>query len=140
MRTGELIKKYRKMRGLTQVQLAEATGLTDSAIRNYELGNRTPGEEQLLSIADALNVSAESLRSISLKSSRQALELLFRLDEEFALEPKEVGGEIVLALSGKGDNSKKLAQMMKNWKRQIDSLESGDLTKAEYEEWRASFG
>ena len=47
MRTGELIRKYRKMRGLTQTELAEKCGLTDSAIRNYELGNRTPGDDQV---------------------------------------------------------------------------------------------
>ena len=49
MGTGELIRKYRKMRGLTQSELAEKCGLTDSAIRNYELGNRTPGEDQVRS-------------------------------------------------------------------------------------------
>lgn len=48
MGTGELIRKYRKMRGLTQSELAEKCGLTDSAIRNYELGNRTPGEDQVV--------------------------------------------------------------------------------------------
>lgn len=76
MSTGQLIKKYRKMRKLTQVQLAESYGLTDSAIHNYELENRTPGDEQLTQIADALNVSVEALREIPLESSRQTLELL----------------------------------------------------------------
>ncbi|WP_220149584.1 helix-turn-helix transcriptional regulator [Paraeggerthella sp.] len=39
MKTGDLIKKYRKMRGMAQKQLAAECGQTDSAIRNYELGN-----------------------------------------------------------------------------------------------------
>ncbi|WP_225749563.1 helix-turn-helix transcriptional regulator [Paraeggerthella sp. Marseille-Q4926] len=36
------MRKYRKARAMAQTQLAEACGLTDSAIRNYELCNRTP--------------------------------------------------------------------------------------------------
>lgn len=81
MNTGQLIKRYRRMRNLTQVQLAEACGLTDSAIRNYELGNRTPGDGRLAQIANVLDVSVEALREIPLESSRQALELLFRLSD-----------------------------------------------------------
>ena len=42
MKTGELIRRYRKMRKMTQADLADACGLSDSAIRNYELGNRKP--------------------------------------------------------------------------------------------------
>lgn len=139
MSTGQLIKRYRKMRKLTQVQLAEACGLTDSAIRNYELGNRTPGDEQLARIADALNVSAESLREIPLESSRQALELLFRLSNQFSIEPREMGGKLVLAPSEGSKMDSKLASALKAWRKQLDSLESGKTTQAEYDEWRASF-
>lgn len=140
MNTGRLIKRYRKMRKLTQVQLAEACGLTDSAIRNYELGNRTPGDEQLAQIADALDVSVEALREIPLESSRQALELLFRLSDQFSLQPLEKGGELVLAAPGGTGMDPKLASALKAWRKQLDSLEAGKTTQAEYEEWKASFG
>ena len=36
---GERIRYYRKRAQLTQKQLAEACGITEPAIRNYELGN-----------------------------------------------------------------------------------------------------
>ena len=96
LKTGELIKKYRKMRMLTQNQLAAACGQTDSAIRNYELGNRTPGESQIQAIASALAISTDALREVPLESSRQALELLFRLSDELGLVPMEVNGMMVL--------------------------------------------
>ncbi len=139
MNTGQLIRKYRKIRKLTQVQLAKSCGLTDSAIRNYELGNRTPGDEQLTQIADALNVSVEALREIPLKSSRQALELLFRLSDQFSLQPLEKGEELVLAAPEGSCMGPKLASALKAWRKQLDSLEAGESTQAEYEEWRASF-
>ena len=46
-RIGELIKKYRKERGITQLELSQASGVNFSLLRNYEIGNRKPKIEQL---------------------------------------------------------------------------------------------
>ena len=140
MKTGQLIKRYRKMRGMTQAQLAEACGQTDSAIRNYELGNRTPGEAQIEAIASALEISPEALREVPLQNSRQALELLFRLEEEAGLVPMEVDGMLVLGIDGSDEESPKLAQAIKAWKRVVDSEKVGEMTPEEVVEWKASFG
>ena len=140
MKTGQLIKRYRKMRGMTQAQLAEACGQTDSAIRNYELGNRTPGEAQIEAIASALEISLEALREVPLQNSRQALELLFRLEEEAGLVPMEVDGMLVLGIDGSAEESPKLAQAIKAWKRVVDSEKAGEMTPEEVVEWKASFG
>ena len=130
----ELIRKYRKMRGLTQSELAEKCGLTDSAIRNYELGNRTSGEDQVKEIASALHVAPESLFDVPAATAREALELIFRIDEEFGLKPKEIDGEVVLAI----DPSSKKA--FKAWLAQIDSEKSGEITAEQLAEWKAKFG
>ena len=140
MKTRELIKKYRKLRKMTQRQLAAACGQTDSAIRNYELGNRTPGEPQLQAIAKALNISSEALREVPLESSRQALELLFRIDEEFGLEPMEVDGMLVLGFDARVEKSPKLATALKAWKKMLDSENAGEITSEELDEWKAEFG
>ena len=140
MKTGQLIKRYRKMRGMTQAQLAEACGQTDSAIRNYELGNRTPGEAQIEAIASALEISPEALREVPLQNSRQALELLFRLEEEAGLVPMEVDGMLVLGIDGSAEESPKLAQAIKAWRRVVDSEKAGEMTPEEVVEWKASFG
>ncbi len=47
MTIGEKIKNHRKACGLTQKQLAELTGTTQSTIANYENGNRQPALELL---------------------------------------------------------------------------------------------
>ena len=140
MRTGELIKKYRKLRKMTQKQLAAACGQTDSAIRNYELGNRAPGQEQIQAIADALDISSEALREVPLESSRQALELLFRIDEEFGLEPMEVDGMLILGFDERAEKSPKLAAALKAWKKMLDSEKAGEITLEELDEWKAEFG
>lgn len=60
----ENLQYYRKYKGLTQKQLASATGVTQVAIANYEKGNRFPSEDQLRNISQKLGVSLDILLSI----------------------------------------------------------------------------
>lgn len=121
-------------------ELAEECGLTDSAIRNYELGNRTPGDDQVRGIVAALRVAPEALSDISAGTAHEALELIFRIDEEFGLKPKEVDGEVVLAIDPASKKAPKLAQALKAWRAQIDSEKSGEITAEQLAEWKAKFG
>lgn len=57
MTIGEQIKYIRKRRGLTQGQLAEATGIHPVTIRKYETNKLQPKKEQIQKIADTLMVS-----------------------------------------------------------------------------------
>lgn len=58
---GKLIKEARKNKGLTQKQLAEKTGLATVTIQQYERNLREPRLKNIIKIANALNVSPESL-------------------------------------------------------------------------------
>ena len=114
--------------------------MTDSTIRNCELGNSTPGEDQVRSIASAPDVAPESLFDVPAATAREALELVFRIDEEFGLKPKEVGGELVLAIDPSSKKAPKLVQALKAWLAQIDSEKSGEITAEQLAEWKAKFG
>lgn len=61
MTTGERIRHIRNERGISQKQLSEMCGLSEPAIRNYELGNRKPSAQILDKIAAALAVTAAEL-------------------------------------------------------------------------------
>ena len=100
MSRGERIRRYRKMKGLTQKSLAERIGLAESAVRNYELGLRDPSQETLAALSDALGVPMSALDDYELSSAREALEALFRLEDAFGLKP--VDGE-TLALDPKAE-------------------------------------
>lgn len=138
MRTGELIRKYRKMRRMTQAQLADACGMSDSAVRNYELGNREPGDEQVRAISKALGIAPEALIGTSVESAREALELLFRLEDGVGLKPVRIDGATVLAIDPAAKGAQKLAVAIEAWKAKIDSLASGEMTVEDYELWKAS--
>lgn len=61
MNTGELIKNYRKIAGLTQKELGALSDTSERTIQNYETGKRQPRIEQLQKIAPILNVSVLDL-------------------------------------------------------------------------------
>ena len=133
MTTGSKIKQFRKSLNLTQAQLGDLCGLSESAIRNYELENRKPSEKQLKEISDALNVSVSALKEYPIENSREALEILFRLEEEYGLTPEILNNQVILKLDSKHTNSRKLAQAMKAWIKMKDS------SPEDYQSWKATF-
>lgn len=88
MADGGRIRELRTRRGLLQRELAEMAGVTESAVRNYELGLRTPRPQHLEAIARALEVDPASLVDYGVDTARDALEVLFRLEEGFGARPE----------------------------------------------------
>ena len=56
---GYKIKEYRKIKGLTQKELAEIVEMGHTTIANYEKGFRTPKKNTLFKLANALNVTID---------------------------------------------------------------------------------
>ena len=68
MEVGKKIKRFRTAQGLSQKELAQRSGMSEPAIRNYELGNRTPSDKQLEKIAGALGVSIYAISDPNLEN------------------------------------------------------------------------
>ena len=75
MTIGDNIKKYRIERGYTQKQLGEKCGMSEAMIRQYELGLRKPKLENRKKIADALNISLDTLSTIANLDGSKTLDL-----------------------------------------------------------------
>lgn len=58
---GENIRKYRKVRKLTQEGLAERTGLSVNYIGSIEWGEKLPSLETFIEIVNQLGVSADCI-------------------------------------------------------------------------------
>jgi transcriptional regulator with XRE-family HTH domain len=59
---GQRLRFARKAKGLTQKQLAEMMGFkTHSTINQYETGKSKPGHDDLIKLADILDVSMDYL-------------------------------------------------------------------------------
>lgn len=98
MEFSERLKKLRKDSGFTQVDVAEKLGISQPAYASWERGIKKPTQENLVKIAQVLNVSVDYLVGNSEEKSDDLdnIELLFRMnskgltDEEKAVFKKEL--------------------------------------------------
>ena len=61
MNFAEVLKTLRKEKGISQQELANATGIKQSSIGMYEIGARMPSYEALNALADYFNVDVSTL-------------------------------------------------------------------------------
>ena len=87
MAIGERIKRIRNFCKRTQAQLNEAVALSDVRIRQCEIGNRTPKEEMIQELAEALNCNYRSIYEPSLYTAEDVMYALFELDEHYKYAP-----------------------------------------------------
>ena len=137
MATGDNIRRYRKAKGLTQAQLADAVGLAEGAIRHYESGIRAVKPELLEGIAKELGVSAGALKDYGVETSRDLMALLLQLEKDYGLVPSKDG--MGLAVDAKAPHALKLAQLIKSWAEKREELERGEIDGSAYADWKASF-
>lgn len=98
MEFSERLKNLRKQAGLTQVDVAGELGISQQAYASWERGVKRPTQENLVKIAQILNVSVDYLVGNSEEKSDELdnIELLFRMnskgltDEEKVIFKKEL--------------------------------------------------
>ena len=140
MSTGERIRRARKAAGLSQTNRASELGKSRSMIANYETDARTPDDETLAEIAEALGVTPQSLQDRNLDSVQDVLEVLFQMDEAgFGIEPVETKNGIVIAVDPSAPHAPKLIMALEIWNEQLKALKDGDISKVDYAIWRGSF-
>ena len=141
MRIGEKIKKFRVAQGLSQKQLAIMSGMSEPAVRNYELGNRTPSFKQLEKLAFALKLSPYALADPCLENRHGVIQALFSMEDDFGLRPIEVDGQIMLCIGRQNKNPVPTSPEddFRDWCRVVIELAEGKITQEEYDEWRYSF-
>ena len=87
---GSRVAQLRKDHGLTQVQLAEALGISQQMVASYEVGRRRIPVSMLQSLAHALSVDLDGLLGSTTKSSakRGPMPVLARHMERISALPK----------------------------------------------------
>lgn len=55
-KTGQLVKEYRKVKGMSQMELAEVIGVSYQQVQKYEKGTNRISVDRLKQIANALDV------------------------------------------------------------------------------------
>ena len=77
---------------MTQAELAEKAGLSESAIRSYELGNRVPKTAHRTAIAKALGINPETLDDFFGVDVNATIQCLMDMEANDMLRPVLIDG------------------------------------------------
>ena len=150
---GERIRFYRQQAGLTQKELADLCEVSESAIRNYELGNRVPDFLTLHVITEKLRVNYASIAGEKVTDPEGALQALYKLEELYGLYPTEVDGQIHFVFRNSvavdkfkpdldtvmGSPSLLLQYRVLGFMKACALRDAGELTDEEYTLWKSKF-
>jgi transcriptional regulator with XRE-family HTH domain len=144
MAIGNNIKRIRNLKSMTQKELGLAIGFdiktADIRIAQYESGTRTPKKNVVDKMAHVLNISPLALTTPDIDTYLGLMHTLFTLEDLYGLKINEVNGEVCLHLDKSEDNTcEEMLKMLTAWQQQSAMLESGEITKEEYDKWRYSF-
>ena len=91
MAFAERLKELRKQAHLTQVELAKRLGIGQSSYADWERGKKKPTQENLVKIAQILNVSVDYLvgNSENKDEDLDNIELLFRMNSKGLTEEEK---------------------------------------------------
>lgn len=91
MEFSERLKKLRKDTGLTQVDVASKLGISQQAYASWERGVKKPTQDNLVKIAQVLNVSVDYLVGNSEEKTDELdnIELLFRMNSKGLTEKEK---------------------------------------------------
>jgi transcriptional regulator with XRE-family HTH domain len=129
---------------MTQKYLGMAIGFSektaDVRMAQYESGSRTPKEAMTADLAKVLNVCPQALDVPDIDSDIGLMHTLFALEDLRGLRASEIDGELCLRLDkSRGLTYEAMFQMLDAWRQQAAKLESGEITKEEYDQWRYNY-
>ena len=142
MAIGDRIKRIRNIRGITQKELGIAIGFDESAadvrVAQYESGTRTPKEDILKKIADALEVNYRAIYEPTLYAAEDIMYTLFELDEHYPMFVYDTEGNDG-KYKGVCFKSNLLNSLLEEWQQRKKDLADGVISKAEYMEWKINW-
>jgi len=144
MAIGERIRYIRNLRGMTQKWLGMAIGFdektADVRMAQYESGTRTPKENYVTDIANALEVSPRALSVPDIDSYVGLAHTLFTLEDLYGIQIGEIDSEVCLRLDKfKGTTYLSMFDIFSAWHQEAEKLKHGDITKDEYDAWRYNY-
>lgn len=129
---GKSIREIRLRRGLTQREVSEAIGgISESALRSYELGERRPKQNTLERIAETLDVAPACFDTYGIERYDELVHALFLLEDRFGIE--------LCADGSIRFTDEAIQSCVCTWRDWKEFLEKGKITREEYENRKDSF-
>ena len=141
MAIGERIHFFRNLRGMTQKYLGLRIGFPENSadvrMAQYETGTRSPKANLTEALADTLDVAPEALNVPDIDSSIGLMHTLFALEDIYGITVDEKAEDICFKVDS--EKAAELCEMLSAWKEQKEKLESGEINKETYDQWRYHF-
>ena len=136
MNVGNKIREARKLRGLTQIELAKMAGISVNSLRLYESESRNPKINTLEQIANALNIDVRSFQTDNIMDIPDIEVTLVTTGnancskaKTSAAEQNAILCEIEKELQNLSDKDKKAVLEMAQFLKQKREKESSTLSK-----------
>lgn len=131
---GVRIRRRRQELGMTQLELAERTGLFEAAVRSYELGTRNPKDAHREAIAEALGVSADYPREHDGYRESEIVHFLMEMEDAGFLRPVLIDGTayVMPVQANLEDGIQEWAEKERDWRFE-------KIGEEEYLRWKASY-
>ena len=143
MATGERIRFFRNLRGMTQKYLGLLLGFSektaDIRVAQYETDVRKPKEDLIRTLAYAFDIAPEALTVPNIDSHIGMLHTFFAIEDRYGIEAREVNGEIHLCFNKNNPASKYFYKFVASWAIEAEKYRNGEITKEEYDKWRYNF-
>lgn len=131
---GDLVTRYRKAKGMTQTDLADAIGVAKSTIGAIETG-RAAHQGTKEKIAEALGVSPYALTAPA--TATEMIAVLITSSEILGIVPSEDGSCLIIDKSA--EQAPKVAIALQAWARMRGSLKDGTISEQQYEDFITKF-
>ncbi len=82
MTTGEKIKHFWNLRSMSLETLGQLSGINSATIKKYEYGIHNPKLDQLMKIANALNININVFMDFNIETVSDVLSLILKMDEQ----------------------------------------------------------
>lgn len=144
MAIGKRIKFFRNRKGMTQKQLGEILGFlgktSDVRMAQYESEARVPKHDLVKEMANLFGISTHALTVPDIDTNIGLMHTLFALEDMYGLKIGEIDGEICLRLDQSDYSTySSMYKMLHAWQMEAASLEKGEISKEEYDQWRYKY-
>ena len=142
MATGERIRFFRNLRGMTQKALGTLLGFPPSSadvrMAQYESEDRTPKADLTAAMAEVLDVSPRAIAVPDIDTMDGLMHTLFTLEDRKWIRIQEIDGAICLRaeIAEGGTQAADLDQRLRAWQEQGARLRSGEIALEDYDRWR----
>lgn len=135
-RFARTIRRLRGKRGLTQKQVADFAGISETAYRSYELGARKAKPEISERIAKTLKVRPEYLSSPEFGPYMEFYYAILENEDTLGYTVTKINGQpAIVAKPG----ASSFFALLSNWNEMKEKLEAKEITREEYEDFKETY-